>query len=213
MYEIILFDLDGTLVDSGIGVINSVIYSLKKYGIEVADREELNKFMGPPLHESYQDFYGFSEEEAKTAVEYYREYYRDKAIFEYAVYEGIEDLLRTLSDAGKTLVVATSKPEVFAKEILAHAGLSKYFAYIAGANLDGSRTKKDEIISYALGMVNAMDKSKAVMIGDREHDIIGAKKAGIDAIGILFGYGTRDELIQAGAKAIAKKACDIAELL
>lgn len=213
MYEIILFDLDGTLVDSGIGVINSVIYSLKKYGIEVADREELNKFMGPPLHESFQDYYGFSEEEAKTAVEYYREYYRDKGIFEYAVYEGIEDLLKTLSDAGKTIIVATSKPEVFAKKVLAHAGLSKYFAYIAGANLDGSRTKKDEVISYALGMVNAMDKSKAVMIGDREHDMIGAKKAGIDAIGILFGYGTRDELVRAGAKAIAKKARDIAELL
>lgn len=213
MYEIILFDLDGTLVDSGAGVTNSVAYSLKKYGIEAARREELYKFIGPPLHESYQKFYGFSEEEAKNAVEYYREYYRDKGIFEYTVYEGIEDLLKTLSRMGKTLLVATSKPEVFAKEILAHAGLSNYFSHIAGANLDGSRTKKDEVISYALHMANVTDLSKAVMIGDREHDILGAKKAGIDAVGALFGYGTRDELVSAGAKFIAEKASDIAALL
>lgn len=173
MYEVILFDLDGTLTDPGVGITNSVAYALKKYGIEVTDKTELYKFIGPPLQESFETYYGFSEEKARTAVEYYREYYRDKGIFENLVYEGIEKLLKTIYDSGKKIIVATSKPEIFANKILEHFHLAKYFTYIAGASMDGTRTKKDEVISYALKTCYISDFSKVVMIGDREHDVIG----------------------------------------
>lgn len=209
MYEVILFDLDGTLTDPGVGITNSVAYALKKYGIEVTDKTELYKFIGPPLQESFETYYGFSEEKARTAVEYYREYYRDKGIFENLVYEGIEKLLKTIYDSGKKIIVATSKPEIFANKILEHFHLAKYFTYIAGASMDGTRTKKDEVISYALKTCYISDFSKVVMIGDREHDVIGANKVGIDSIGVLFGYGDYDELKNAGATYIVEKVEDI----
>lgn len=212
-YEYILFDLDGTLTDPAIGITNSVMYALKKYGIEVHERSELYKFIGPPLWDSFENYYGFSKEEAKTAVEYYREYYKDKGIFENLVYDGIEDLLKRLEDSSKTLIVATSKPEVFAKQILEHFNIAKYFTYIAGSNLDGTRVKKDEVIMYALESCNVIDLSKAIMIGDREYDIIGAKKVGIGSIGVLFGYGNRNELEKAGADFITETVADIGKLL
>lgn len=211
-YEVVLFDLDGTLVDNGLGIINSVIYSLKKFGIEVEERESLNKFVGPPLHKSYEEFYGFSPEKAMQAVEYYREYYRDKGIFEVTVYDGIENLLKSLKDKGKILAVATSKPEVFAKRILVHIGLDKYFAVIAGANLDGTRTQKSEVVEYALKSCNVTDLSKTVIIGDREHDVYGANAVGIDSIGVTFGYGDRAELENAGANYIVDSADELIQL-
>lgn len=213
MYDNILFDLDGTLIDSGCGITNSVIYSLKKYGIEVFDRKQLNRFIGPPLHESYEKFYGFSKEKAMEAVEYYREYYRKKGIFENVVYEGIGELLQKLYDAGKHLIVATSKPEVFAVQILKHLNLARYFTFIAGANLDGTRTEKKEVISYALKACKVSDFSKVIMIGDREHDIFGAKQTGIASIGVLFGYGSYEELKTAGADYIVKKPENIYQIL
>ena len=212
-YEYILFDLDGTLTDPAIGITNSVMYALRKYNIEVSDRSELYKFIGPPLRDSFEIYYGFSKEEAKTAVEYYREYYRDKGIFENLVYDGFEDLLKTLKDNCKILIVATSKSEVFAKQILEHFDIAKYFTYIAGSNLDGTRVKKDEVIKYALESCNIIDLSKAIMIGDREHDIIGAKAAGIHSIGVLFGYGDRNELEKAGADFIVDTVADIRKVL
>lgn len=212
-YDVVLFDLDGTLTDPAIGITNSVMHSLKKYGIEVADRAELYKFIGPPLHESYEKFYGFSHDEALRAVEHYREYYKVKGIYENLVYDGIEELLVKLNENGKKVILATSKPEIFAREILRYFGLDKYFYYAAGANLDGSRTDKAEVVSYALDAGNVSDKSTAVMVGDREHDIIGAKKNGIDSIGVLFGYGNRAELENAGATYIAKTVCDIGKLI
>lgn len=209
MYDTILFDLDGTLIDSGEGITNSVAYALKKYGITVSDKTQLYQFIGPPLHESFQKFYGFSEEESKRAVEIYREYYCSKGIFENYIYEGIETLLKRLVKAKKVLLVATSKPEVFARQILEYLKLADYFSGIYGANLDGSRTKKAEVISYALMRQNVTDVSKAVMVGDREHDILGAKKAGIDGIGVLFGYGNYEELHCAKADKIAKDTEEI----
>lgn len=213
IYEYILFDLDGTLTDPAIGITNSVMYALKKYGVEVGDRRELYKFIGPPLMDSFEEYYGFSKEEAKTAVEYYRKYYRDKGMFENLVYDGFEDLLKTLKDSNKTLIVATSKPEVFAKQILEHFDIAKYFTYIAGSNLDGTRVRKDEVIRYALESCNITDLSKAIMIGDREHDIIGAKKTGINSIGVLFGYGSRNELEKSGADFIVDTVADIGKVL
>lgn len=203
-YDVVLFDLDGTLTDPAVGITNSVMHALKKYGITVEDRRELYKFIGPPLHESFEKFYGFSREEALQAVEYYREYYRDKGIYENAVYDGIEEMLKSLYESGKKIILATSKPEVFAKEILRYFNLEKYFYYSAGANLDGSRTNKAEVIKYALKEGEVTDKSTVVMVGDREHDIIGANKNGIDSIGVLFGYGNRNELETAGATYIAQ---------
>lgn len=215
-YNTILFDLDGTLTDPGIGITNSVAYALNKYNIQVKDRSELYKFIGPPLHESFENFYGFSKEEALKAVEYYREYYKDKGIFENYVYEGIKELLKELKAAGKTLVLATSKPEIFAKQILEHFQLESYFTYIAGSNLDGSRTKKDEVIRYALDSCNISTKdqmAQTIMIGDRKHDALGAGKVGIDSIGVLFGYGSSEELKEAGATYIAKNVDSLSELL
>ncbi len=212
-YEYILFDLDGTLTDSGIGITNSVMYALKKYGIEVSHRSQLYRFIGPPLINSFENYYGLSEEKAKTSVEYYREYYRDKGIFENFLYDGVEDLLKTLQDNNKILIVATSKSEVFAKQVLEYFNIAKYFTYIAGSNIDGTRTKKDEVIKYALESCNIIDISKVIMIGDREHDIIGAKKVGIDSIGVLFGYGDRNELEEAGADFIVDTVADIGKVL
>lgn len=212
-YEYILFDLDGTLTDSGIGITNSVMYALKKYGIEVSDRRKLNKFLGPPLSYSFEKYYGFSEEDAKTAVEYYREYYRENGIFENSVYNGIEDLLKALKNKNKIILTATSKPEVFAKQVLEHYDIAKYFTYIGGSNLDGTRVKKYEVIKYVLESCGIVDLSKAIMIGDREHDIIGAKEAGISSIGVLYGYGDRFELENAGADFIADTVGDIGKVL
>ncbi|MBD5465935.1 MAG: HAD family hydrolase [Lachnospiraceae bacterium] len=212
-YDIILFDLDGTLTDPGVGITNSVAYALEKYHIQVEDRKQLYRFIGPPLHESFENDYGFSEEEAKTAVEYYREYFKEKGMFENVVYEGISELLRNLKDRGKTLVVATSKPEIFAKQILEHFGLKEYFTYIAGANMDGTRTKKDEVIRYALQSCGISQVAGVVMVGDREHDIMGANKVGLDSIGVLFGYGSRKELTDAGATYIAESVDMLSEIL
>ena len=208
-YQTILFDLDGTLTDPGTGITNSVAYALKKYGITVEDRTELYKFIGPPLHESFEKFYGFSREEALRAVDYYREYYRDKGIYENIVYDGVEAMLEKLYEGGKKIILATSKPEIFAREILRYFNLEKYFCYAAGANLDGTRTDKAEVIEYALREGCVEDKSTAVMIGDREHDIIGANKNGLDSIGVLFGYGSREELENADATYIVETVEEI----
>lgn len=209
MYQYILFDLDGTLTDPGIGITNSVAYALEKYNITVEDRTELYKFIGPPLQDSFMEFYGFSEMESKKAVEYYREYFRDKGIFENEVYEGIPELLQTLKGAGKQVILATSKPEEFARQILEHFDLIQYFDFVAGATMDGSRSEKADIIQYALDKCMIKDTSKVIMVGDRKHDIIGAAKNKLPAIGVLFGYGSEEELRNAGAKYLARTSFDI----
>ena len=208
-YDVVLFDLDGTLTDPGEGITNSVIYSLKKYNIQIKDRSELYKFSGPPLHESYEKYFGFSKEEAKKAVEYYREYYKDTGIFENKLYDGIKELLCDLQNSGICLGVATSKPKVFAERILKYFDIAQYFSFIAGANLDGSKTKKEEVISDALDLCGVENRSLIVMVGDRKYDILGAKKFDIDSIGVLFGYGSKEELENSGATYIAEKVRDI----
>lgn len=208
-YEFILFDLDGTLTNPGEGITNSVVYALNKFGIQVEDKRELYKFIGPPLMDSFEMYYGFSKEKAKLAVDYYREYYRDKGLFENCVYEGIEDLLQKLVASGKKICLATSKPEEFAKQILEHFQLSKYFDFIGGSNMNETRSKKAEVIGYVLEQCKITDCSKVLMIGDREYDILGANEFGIDSMGVLFGYGSREELEGAGATYIAETVKDI----
>ncbi|MBP3646701.1 MAG: HAD family hydrolase [Clostridia bacterium] len=209
MYEYVLFDLDGTLTDPGLGITNSVAYALKRWNIEVQDRKALYRFIGPPLQDSFQEYYGFSAEDAMRAVDVYREYFREKGLFENEVYPGVEEMLKSLKAQGKTLIVATSKPEVFAIRILKHFQLDGYFTVIAGATMDSSRSRKGDVIAYALKEAGVTDLSKAVMIGDREHDIIGAKQNGLDSIGVLFGYGDREEMEKAGATYIAPTVEDI----
>lgn len=213
MYQYVLFDLDGTLTDPGAGITNSVAYALNKYGIQVKDRTQLYKFIGPPLQDSFEMFYGFSKEDAKKAVGYYREYYHDKGIYENKLYGGTARMLGRLYDSGKTLLVATSKPEEFAVRILEYFDIRKYFAYAAGSNMDGTRVKKDEVIAYALDAGGISDRAAAVMAGDREYDILGAKTAGIDSIGVLFGYGSRKELETAGATYLAESVEDVGNII
>lgn len=203
-YDIFFFDLDGTLTDSSLGITNSVMYALKKFGIEETDRRKLYSFIGPPLTVSFEKFCGFTEEQCKEAVGYYREYYRDRGIFENRVYEGMENVLNELKSRGKTLVVATSKPEPFARQIIEYFHLMQYFDYVAGMEMDGGRGTKEEVIRYALDACKITDKSRVLMVGDREHDVIGARAIKIDCLGILYGFGCRDELEKAGADYIAE---------
>ena len=209
MYRYLLFDLDGTLTDPGIGITNSVMYALKKFGIIENDRTKLYKFIGPPLKESFEVFCGFDSGQCELAVKYYREYFTDTGIFENTVYDGIPELLEQLKASGRTLITATSKPEIFAVRILKHFGLYDYFDHIAGAAMDDSRNRKAEIIGYALEQCRISSKKDAVMIGDRKHDIIGAKENGLDSVGVLYGYGDACELKEAGASFIARTPSDI----
>lgn len=213
MYDIILFDLDGTLTESGLGIVNSILFALERFDIHEQDIEKLKKFIGPPLAESFMKFYDFTKEDAKQAVGFCQEYLKEKGIFEVPLYEGVESLLQALKKAGKTLYVATSKPEVFARQILKHLQVDIYFQDIVGSNIDGTRIKKDEIISAILEENSGTDKSKVVMIGDREHDVIGARKVGIDSIGVRYGYGYYEELVAAGATHIAKTPEDVFEIV
>lgn len=191
-YDTILFDLDGTLTDSQEGIIKSVQYALGKMNIEVADRYALIPFIGPPLLHSFKHFYGLSKADAQKAIGYYREYFERDGIFDNRVYEGITDLLAMLAGKGKRLIVATSKPTIYAEPIVRHYGLGDYFHAIIGASTDGARTEKGQVIEEALRhTVDA--KESILMIGDREHDVIGAREHGIDVLAVGYGYGTKEE--------------------
>ncbi len=213
MKKYILFDLDGTVTDPEVGITLSVAYSLKHFGIEVEDVRSLRKFIGPPLHESYIDFYGFSREKAMEAVKKYRERFAETGIFENEPYEGIHQLLSKLKDAGFTLAIASSKPEVFTKRIIEHFDLSPYFTEVCGSELDGNRTNKAEVITYALEKLGSPSPESVVMIGDRHHDIVGAKKNGLTSIGVLYGFGDEAELREAGADHIAATVQEIGEII
>lgn len=212
-YSTILFDLDGTLSDSSQGIINSIIYALEKYDVNDYDMPLLRKFLGPPLHESFEKIMGFDKEKSLQAVKLYREYFSSKGLFENEIYGGVSDLLQNLKENGKTLIVATSKPQPFTDRIMEHFNIAKYFDFIAGSNMDTTRSKKAEVIEYALSECNIKNKSKVVMIGDRAEDMIGAQTVGVDSIGVEYGYGTFDELKNAGATYIVKTVGELKDLL
>ncbi len=211
MNHTIFFDLDGTLTDSAPGIIHSVQYALKKYGIE-AEENDLRSFIGPPLVHSFQERYGFDHDKALEAVTYYREYFTAGGMFENFVYPGVEEMLQKLKEDGLVLAVATSKPELFSKQILEHFTLTRYFDFIGGAAMDESRATKVEVLSYALQELQ-VDPAKAVMIGDRENDIEAASLLGTESIGILYGYGSKEELSNAGAKFFADTPMDICRII
>ena len=203
MFDWLFFDLDGTLTDPALGITNSFKHALKCFGLEIPTYEKLCSFIGPPLVDTFRTQFGFSEEKAALGVVKYREYFAEKGLLENAVYPGIPDLLSTLKDAGKKLVVATSKPEEYSVKIIEHFGLAQYFENVCGSLMDETRSKKDEVIEYALERNQIDDRGKILMIGDRKHDILGAKKTGLKSCGVLFGYGSMQELQSAGADYIA----------
>jgi len=212
-YTNILFDLDGTLTDPKIGITKSVAYALKSFGIEVKDLDSLCKFIGPPLRVSFREYYGFCEDDCIKAIVKYREYFRETGLFENKVYPGIENLLKNLKQSGRKLFVATSKPTVFAVRILEHFNLLQYFDYVAGSELDGSRDSKSDVIKFALQKNGLTDLTNVIMVGDREHDVMGAKENNIDVVGVLYGYGDRVELEKAGADYIVETVEALNELL
>ena len=201
-FDTVFLDLDGTIIDSEPGIINSVVYALEKFEIE-KERKELLPFIGPPLITSFQEYIGLSEEDARKAVEYYRENFGTKGVYEYRLYDGVETMLRELKEAGVHIVMATSKPEHYAGIIAKDAGIESYFTFICGATMDESRLTKEDVIAYALEKCGKKPgDSSVIMVGDREHDIIGAKAFGLASAGVLYGFGRREELEEAGADVI-----------
>ena len=209
-FDYILFDLDGTLTDPYLGITNSVLHALHHYGMD-EERENLKSFIGPPLHRSFMDYCGFSEEKAFEAIDVYREHFSVKGLFENEIYEGIPELLAALKEAGSKVLLATSKPEVFALKILEHFDILQYFDAVGGSALDGSRVNKDDVVAYVLekGEVSG----RGVMVGDREFDVFGGKALNLETVGVLYGYGDLAELQNAGADFIAKDVAELKKIL
>ncbi|MES9684166.1 HAD family hydrolase [Gottfriedia acidiceleris] len=212
-YNTILFDLDGTLTDPKVGILNSVKYALQKMKKAIPLESELLKFIGPPIQQSFFEICQLNEKELLNAVRFYREYFSQSGMIENNVYDGIRELLRDLQKEKKRLFVATSKPTIFAREILIHFQLDEFFIQIVGSELDGTRIDKGEIIEYIFEKNNDLFKEDSVMIGDRFHDIIGAKNAKIDSIGVTYGYGSEFELTNAGANAIVNSVDQLKKML
>lgn len=241
--EILLFDLDGTLTDPMVGITKSVQYALRYYGIMEEDPAKLVPFIGPPLMDSFQKYYGFSREQAREGVLVYREYFSTRGIFENKEIPGIREMLEVLCAHGKKLYVATSKPEVYAKKILEHFSMDHFFTFIGGADMGETRNSKAAVIAYVLEQAGLCTSGKGraqvcfpkedeqveicypkeserrdireriLMVGDREHDILGAKENQLQSIGVLFGYGSRRELEEAGADQIAENVEDLTRIL
>ena len=199
MKKTILFDLDGTLTDSGEGIINCVIYALERFGLPIPEKESLRYFVGPPLHESFVK-QGVPADRAEEAVAVYRERYVPIGMFENTPYPGVREMLEALKTAGHTLYVASSKPEWMCVKVLEHFGLAQYFEKICGATLDGSRSHKEDVIRYLLSQVE--DVEDILMVGDTAFDVIGAAAHKIPCIGVTWGYGLAEDMEQAGAIAL-----------
>ena len=191
------FDLDGTLTDPKPGITRSIQYALERLGFPVPTEDALVWCIGPPLHASMKTLVG-TDELAHRAVELYRERFRDIGLYENELYAGIDDTLSKVATTGRRMFVATSKPKIYADRIVEHFSLARYFEHVFGSELDGTRTDKADLLAYALAETNA-DPTRAIMVGDRSHDVVGAKKNGMTAIGVLYGYGSLDELTGAGA--------------
>lgn len=212
--EVILFDLDGTLTDSAPGITAAAAYALSQYGVDVPDQRALLRFVGPPLRQSFMEFYGFSAAQAEEAVnKYYRAYYRERGLFECRVYDGVPEMLAALRACGGRLLLATSKPEVFARAVIERFDLLRFFEGVTGSNLDGTRENKAEVVACALEWAGVTDAASAVMVGDRRFDVEGARACGLDTIGVLYGYGSAGELTAAGAVALAPMPADVVSVL
>lgn len=195
-YHNILFDMDGTLIDSQNGIIESIIYTLNILGINEENMDKLRSFVGPPLKAAFVDTYNMSESDADSAVKIFRKYYQENGIYNVELYAGIEEMLDTLKESGYHLFIATSKPTVFTKKIVSYLHIDQYFKGIAGSNLDNTRSRKNEVIQYLLDTYGMENKDEILMIGDKSQDIIGAHYCGISAVAVSYGYGTERELLQ-----------------
>jgi len=212
-YKIILFDLDGTLSDPKVGITKSVQYALNKFSIDEPNLDKLECFIGPPLQDSFAEYYQLDEEDTQKAIGFYRERFREKGMFENELYAAIPSLLKMLKEQPFTLVVATSKPTVFSEQILKYFHIDGYFDLVVGSNLDGTRTAKTEIIQYILDKYNEYERTDFIMIGDRKHDIIGANNTGIDSIAVTYGYGSYDELSKANPSYIVGSVEELKDIL
>ena len=218
LYQYIIFDLDGTLIKSEEGLYDSITYALEKSGIHPGDRKEMKRMIGPVLWESFQKFYNMSAEEADRANAYFTEFYEREGIYNAFVYEGVTQMLRTLKDAGRILLVVTAKPRDMAETVLNHTGLNQYFQAVIGPAREDKKTDKGSLIRKALSFLgnteaNHFLKDQVVMVGDRMFDIEGAVETAIDSIGVLYGYGSRSELIQAGATWTADSPAEVVKLI
>ena len=219
MFEYILFDLDGTLTDPKLGITSSVQYALRALGIEEPSLDKLEVFIGPPLTDSFREFYGLDEEQMTTAVDKYRERFATQGIFENEIYPGIPQMLADLKAKGKKLAIASSKPTLFVEQILEHFEIRKYFDDVVGSNMDGTRGRKEEGVEEALcrmlpaGMTPAKKRDAVAMVGDRKFDIEGAAAHGITSVGVSFGYAPEGELEQAGADYIVNSVQSLYDVL
>ncbi|MBP5151541.1 MAG: HAD family hydrolase [Lachnospiraceae bacterium] len=212
MFDYILLDLDGTVSNPMVGICTSVQYGLKKMGIDVPDIKVLTPFIGPPLRDSFRNYYHIPEEDIEKVVAFYRERFSTVGLFENELYPGMEEMLKSLKTAGKHLALASSKPRVFVEKILDYFHISDYFDVIMGSELDGTRENKIEIIEECLRLLfkgETVEKERCVMVGDRKFDVEAARKVGLKSIGVTYGYGSYEELTAAGADTI----CDTVEEL
>lgn len=213
-YKYILFDLDGTVTNPEEGITKSFAYALEHMGIHVENRTELRKVIGPPLLVSFDEFYHFTKEQALVATAKYRERYSDVGWAENEVYDGVEEMLKTLSGAGVKLILATSKPERYAVKIMEHFGLSQYFTMLCGADdYATNRSTKEEVVRYALEQNGITDIGEVIMVGDRKYDVVGAAAVGIKTIGVLYGFGDEKELSEAGAIHLVKTPQELTQYL
>ena len=213
MKDVILFDLDGTITDPKVGITKSFQYALAHFDIHVKDPDELCHIIGPPIRDAFKEFFSFDDAGAELATAKYRERFPTIGIYENEMYEGMDNLLKNLKDDGKTLLLATTKPAIYAERILEHFNIAQYFSFISGSELSGERSDKHELITYALGNMNITDLERCIMIGDRKFDIIGAKAVGISSIGVLYGYGDESELRDAGADYLVRDVKELGEIL
>ncbi len=211
--QYILFDLDGTLTDPLDGITKSAQHALEHFGIRVKDHTSLSFFIGPPLRDTFKRHYHMSDQQTDEAIRVFREYFEPTGIFENEIYEGIPAMLEHLVQAGRSLILATSKPVDFAERILEYFDIKDYFDFIAGSTMDERRANKEDIIAYALEECQLIDLSELVMVGDRKYDIEAAKAFGIYTVGVLYGYGTKEELKRAGADCIVKTVEELEEVL
>lgn len=212
-YKYILFDLDGTIIDSSEGIVSSFIYALSKFGIEEKPGDHMRRIIGPPLSQSFKSFYGFNDEDTALGVKYYREVFKAGLMLKNTLYPGMVELFDELRKEGKKVIVATSKPEIFVRPILEDLGILEKFDFIAGSIVGDIRVDKGEIIDYIIDEMKIPDRTQCVMIGDRDRDITGAIDVGVDAIGVLHGFGSREELEGSGCTVIAKDAFELRNIL
>lgn len=212
-YKNIIFDLDGTLTDSGPGIRNAVRHALFRFGIEENDTANLNRFIGPPLYDSFVRFYNIDAVEAHKGENYFREYYRDKGIYENSLYDGIKECLEKLCKLGRNLYIGTSKPDFMAEIVVNHFDIKKYFTGIYGARIEEGLYAKSDVLAKLFAENTGVLKEDSIMVGDREHDIFGAKTIGISSVGVLWGYGSRDEFLSSGADFVIETPKELTELI